>query len=169
MIPLHPGLDLVMPFFGGRWCWLGGAAEASEYAAALLLAEVDGPVGGGPQLGEGCRIGEASNPGPSASEDDAEHAAPEEPWRPAWEHWSRPVWHPAEGGREAWVELVPPHLEQVTRDELRGEYWPDDEFETYLQGCEVEAGLRLEVDGAAVKGASGRMEGHGGAALRRRD
>ncbi len=99
------------------------------------------------------RFGEAEHPGPSVEGAGCTEAAGTglgEGWVPAWERWSRPVWHPAEGDRPPWVELVPPHLEQVVREEIRGVRWEDEELERYLQECEVEAGVRQEVDGDEV-------------------
>ncbi len=99
----------------------------------------------------GERFGEAEHPGPDPDGPwvaDAAQEGQEGEWLPPWERWSRPVWHPAEDGRPPWVELVPPHLEQVVRDEIRGVKWEDEELEKYLQSCEVEAGVREAVDGA---------------------
>ncbi len=95
-------------------------------------------------------MGEAEHPGPRVAGPDGAEAAREDlgaGWVPPWERWCRPVWHPAEGDRPPWVELVPPHLEQVVREEVRGVKWEDEDLERYLQECEVEAGVREEVDG----------------------
>ncbi len=93
------------------------------------------------------RIGEAQNPGPPAGEDLSEPQVPDDAdWVPAWKRWSVPMVHPREGSRPAWVELVPPHLVEVTRDEMRGHEWDDAELELFLQRSEVDAGLRESLD-----------------------
>ncbi len=121
----------------------------------------------GPASQSSLRVGEAQNPGPEEGGgdevddlgDSREPQIPtEEDWVPAWKRWSVPITHPAERGRPSWVELVPPHLAAVTRQEIRGHDWDDEELERFLQQAEVDAGWRDAVDHDRARRAKAEWE-----------
>ncbi len=71
----------------------------------------------------------------------------EENWTPAWKTWSRQVVRPGGSGGAMVIDLVPPTPaeggEEVTEEDHE---WEEEELESFLQRCEVEAGFIQEVD-----------------------
>ncbi len=116
--------------------------------------------GSGPELEGEMRVGEAKNPGPGSGAEGtegeftvealAERAEVQEQraWAPAWQSWAKQVVRPSRDGKGITIDLVPPLVVSEEAEHARmgrGE-WEEDELEAFLQQCEVEAGLRQEVD-----------------------
>ncbi len=117
---------------------------------------------------EGCRIGEAKNPGPGGGGDVGEEgramevdeawarARGDDSWAPAWMKWSRQTVRPRSGGGPITIDLVPPMVVSEEAESGRTEQveWEDEELDVFLQRCEVEAGLRPDLDMEEAKGVS---------------
>ncbi len=116
--------------------------------------------------GEG-RIGEARNPGPAGEEREGDgevgtlsveeawaRAQQDREWVPAWRKWSKQVIRPVGRGRPVEVDLVPPLVaeEEAERAGADDGEWDEEDLETFLQQCELEAGLIQELDATEAKG-----------------
>ncbi len=122
---------------------------------------------GGYIVGEG-RIGEAKNPGPGSCGAEVEGAGvmgveeawaaarSDDRWTPAWLKWSKQVVRPRSGGGGLTIDLVPPlasdeELHMGAREHGEWEEEEEEELEVFLQRCEVEAGLRADLDWEEAK------------------
>ncbi len=104
------------------------------------------------------RYGEADNPGPPGQEDGEgraeamttdeawERARTDPSWVPAWKTWSQQIVTGMEGGRLR-IDLRAPRWRREDEEEQEAHEWGEEELESFLQQCEVEAGWRSEVDG----------------------
>ncbi len=80
----------------------------------------------------------------------------QEGWAPAWKRWSKQVVRPGKGDGGIVIDLVPPLVasEEAEQEDRGRSEWEEEELEAFLQQCEVEAGLREELDIDEVKRAS---------------
>ncbi len=132
---------------------VGRTAKGSAQGAEKGLPHVRGSSGHTAVR----RYGEADHPGPQGGADAREataemtvdeawqQASRDPSWVPAWKTWSRPRIIGADGARYRMV-LEPPQglaeMEAVGQEEP----WEEEELERFLQQCEVEAGLREQVE-----------------------
>ncbi len=165
----RPRQEVIVELRPGRR-WRVGSSRRSLTAQIKVVAGLGAGVdrrGRGSGKGEG-RIGEASNPGPlEGKEQESDRAVgtltveeawervqQDREWVPAWKTWARQVIRPVGPGRPVEVDLVPPLVaeEEAERAGAGDGEWEEEDLETFLQQCELEAGLIQEVDVVEAKG-----------------
>ncbi len=81
-------------------------------------------------------------------------------WVPAWQAWSKQVVRPGGQDGRLNIVLVPPMVaEEEEGNTLEQAVWEEEDLETFLQQCELEAGLIAETDADEIRRRGGGIGG----------